>query len=91
MVVCASIQRVYVIHTCGVYPIHICRRPPQDAQLSQSQLRMAYRELLRLMWVLWSRARLVHADLSEYNILVHKVVMIVGGFGDAGVVGVGGC
>ncbi len=45
----------------------------QDAQLSLSQLRACYRELLRLMWVLWSKARLVHADLSEYNILVHQV------------------
>lgn len=50
-----------------------CTHQPQDAQLSHDALRTAYRELLRLMWVLWAKARLVHADLSEYNILVHNV------------------
>ncbi|KNE58498.1 serine/threonine-protein kinase rio1 [Allomyces macrogynus ATCC 38327] len=32
----------------------------------------AYRSLLRMMWVLFHECRLVHADLSEYNILYHQ-------------------
>lgn len=44
---------------------------PQDANLSESRLRSAYEELVRAIRTLYQKCRLVHADLSEYNILWH--------------------
>jgi hypothetical protein len=49
--------------------------PParQDAGLPLQRLCSAYREMVTILRTLYQRCRLVHADLSEYNILVHKV------------------
>ncbi|PNH03150.1 Serine/threonine-protein kinase RIO1 [Tetrabaena socialis] len=44
----------------------------RDAGLPPPRLRTAYRELLLVMRQLYQKCRLVHADLSEYNILYHK-------------------
>uniref|UniRef100_A0A182W8R1 Serine/threonine-protein kinase RIO3 n=1 Tax=Anopheles minimus TaxID=112268 RepID=A0A182W8R1_9DIPT len=43
----------------------------KEAILSELQLNNAYREVVEIMHKLYKEARLVHADLSEYNILVH--------------------
>jgi hypothetical protein len=45
----------------------------QDAGLPLQRLCSAYGELLVLLRRLYQDCRLVHADLSEYNILVHQV------------------
>ena len=45
----------------------------RDAGLPQPRLRTAYTEMLLVMRKLFQKCRLVHADLSEYNILYHKV------------------
>ena len=44
----------------------------QDANLPGALLREAYRELLHIVWRLYRDCRLVHGDLSEYNILYHQ-------------------
>mmetsp|Transcript_35425 Transcript_35425/g.100311 ORF Transcript_35425/g.100311 Transcript_35425/m.100311 type:complete len:378 (-) Transcript_35425:8-1141(-) len=44
----------------------------KDAGLSETKLRSAYEELVRIVRVLYQTCRLVHADLSEYNILWHE-------------------
>eukprot|EP00850_Spirogloea_muscicola_P023327 SM000347S13001 [mRNA] locus=s347:84839:88882:- [translate_table: standard] len=44
----------------------------KDANLTNAQLRAAYMELLVQMRILFQRCRLVHGDLSEYNILHHE-------------------
>ncbi|KAL7748644.1 Serine/threonine-protein kinase rio1 [Sorochytrium milnesiophthora] len=44
----------------------------KDAVLTTCQYRECYRQLIRLMWVMYNVCRLVHADLSEYNILFHQ-------------------
>uniref|UniRef100_A0A061SK97 Serine/threonine-protein kinase RIO1 n=1 Tax=Tetraselmis sp. GSL018 TaxID=582737 RepID=A0A061SK97_9CHLO len=44
----------------------------KDANLSESKLRSAYEELVRVIRMLYQSCRLVHADLSEYNILWHE-------------------
>ena len=41
----------------------------QDAPLSEEQLREAYHALVHIVWRLYSVCKLVHGDLSEYNIL----------------------
>ena len=43
------------------------------ARLSRSRAATAYKETLGAMRAMWSRARLVHADLSEYNMLYAPV------------------
>lgn len=41
----------------------------KDAVLPTSKLRSLYRECVEIMWRLYNKCRLVHADLSEYNLL----------------------
>lgn len=44
----------------------------KEAVLSDSELIMAYEEIVEIMVKMYNEARLVHADLSEYNILWFK-------------------
>lgn len=44
----------------------------KEAILSYDELELAYDEILIMMNKLYNEAKLVHADLSEYNILWHK-------------------
>ncbi|XP_055859021.1 serine/threonine-protein kinase RIO3 [Episyrphus balteatus] len=43
----------------------------KDARLSEAELSLAYEEIIEMMHRLHNVAKLVHADLSEYNILWH--------------------
>jgi RIO-like serine/threonine protein kinase len=45
----------------------------RDAALPPARLRQAYTEMVVTMRTMFQACRLVHADLSEYNILYHKV------------------
>jgi RIO kinase 1 len=53
----------YCLPTCGL----------QDANLPLAKMCSAYQQMVRIVRQLYQTCRLVHADLSEYNILVHKV------------------
>ncbi|XP_055546903.1 serine/threonine-protein kinase RIO3 [Wyeomyia smithii] len=44
----------------------------KEATLNEAQLICAYEEIVEIMYKLYNDARLVHADLSEYNILWYK-------------------
>ncbi|KAF5838403.1 RIO1 family-domain-containing protein [Dunaliella salina] len=44
----------------------------RDADLPPARLRQAYTEMVVAIRTLYQTCRLVHADLSEYNILYHK-------------------
>jgi len=43
----------------------------KDARLSDAEMSVAYEEILEMMIKMYTEAKLVHADLSEYNILWH--------------------
>ncbi|KAK2080313.1 hypothetical protein QBZ16_000166 [Prototheca wickerhamii] len=45
--------------------------------LPPARLRAAYAELVLIVRAMFQRARLVHADLSEYNILVHGGELVI--------------
>lgn len=45
----------------------------QDARLPLPRLQSMYTEMIVLIRKLYQECRLVHGDLSEYNILVNKV------------------
>ncbi|KAM0735907.1 Serine/threonine-protein kinase RIO1 [Formica fusca] len=49
----------------------------KDAVLTDSKSRMLYRECIEIMWKMYNKCRLVHADLSEYNILYHNGSVVV--------------
>lgn len=49
----------------------------KDALLQSSQPRKLYRECVEIMWKLYNKCRLVHADLSEYNILYHEQSLVI--------------
>lgn len=44
----------------------------KDAHLPAPRMRRAYTEVVLLVRALYHKCRLVHADLSEYNLLVHN-------------------
>jgi len=44
----------------------------KDAPLSVSQMQKAYGETVQIMLDLWNKCNMVHADLSEYNLLWHE-------------------
>lgn len=44
----------------------------KDVQLSESRARELYLECVLIMWKLYHTCKLVHADLSKYNILLHE-------------------
>lgn len=41
----------------------------KDVQLSENKARAAYREVVVAMWKMYNMCKLVHADLSEFNLL----------------------
>eukprot|EP00775_Hariotina_reticulata_P007695 gene7695-7894_t len=49
----------------------------KDACLPLVKLCAAYQQLVRIVRQLFQACRLVHADLSEYNILVHKGELVI--------------
>ncbi|KAJ3284393.1 Serine/threonine-protein kinase RIO1 [Borealophlyctis nickersoniae] len=50
----------------------------KDAVITEESVyRNLYYQLVKIMWVLYHRCRLVHADLSEYNLLYHNKKLYV--------------
>uniref|UniRef100_A0A182P1H2 Serine/threonine-protein kinase RIO1 n=1 Tax=Anopheles epiroticus TaxID=199890 RepID=A0A182P1H2_9DIPT len=50
----------------------------KDVELSGTKARELYRDAVEMMWTMYNRCKLVHADLSEFNLLYHegKIVII---------------
>ncbi|KAH9644148.1 hypothetical protein HF086_010363 [Spodoptera exigua] len=44
----------------------------KDVELTESEAQTMYRDLIKMMWKMFNICKLVHADLSEFNLLVHK-------------------
>ncbi|XP_017767314.1 PREDICTED: serine/threonine-protein kinase RIO1-like [Eufriesea mexicana] len=49
----------------------------KDIVLTASKPRKLYRECIETMWKLYNKCKLVHADLSEYNMLYHDGSIII--------------
>ncbi|XP_032666346.1 serine/threonine-protein kinase RIO1 isoform X2 [Odontomachus brunneus] len=49
----------------------------KDVVLTASKLTMLYRECIEMMWKMYNKCRLVHADLSEYNMLYHNGSLVI--------------
>ncbi|XP_043787193.1 serine/threonine-protein kinase RIO1 isoform X2 [Apis laboriosa] len=49
----------------------------KDVVLTASKPRKLYRECIEIMWKLYNKCKLVHADLSEYNMLYHNGSIII--------------
>ncbi|XP_063976880.1 serine/threonine-protein kinase RIO1 [Diachasmimorpha longicaudata] len=49
----------------------------KDVLLKSSAPRKLYRECVEMMWRLYNKSKLVHADLSEYNLLHHEDSIVV--------------
>nr|KAJ3418965.1 hypothetical protein HK105_007611 [Polyrhizophydium stewartii] len=50
----------------------------KDAVITdEATYRDVYRQLLRVLWTMYHKCKLVHADFSEYNLLYHKSTVYV--------------
>ncbi|KAJ1551324.1 Serine/threonine-protein kinase RIO1 [Nowakowskiella sp. JEL0078] len=50
----------------------------KDAVIDDAEdYRDLYFQLIKIMWIMYRRCRLVHADLSEYNILYHNGKLVI--------------
>lgn len=49
----------------------------KDVVLTSSKPRKLYRECIETMWKLYNKCKLVHADLSEYNMLYHDGSIVI--------------
>jgi RIO kinase 1 len=49
----------------------------KDVELSSSQARVLYRDCVIMMWRLYNIVKLVHADLSEFNLLYHEGSIVI--------------
>ncbi|KAM3966124.1 RIO kinase 1 [Aphomia sociella] len=49
----------------------------KDVDLSQSTARSLYRECITMMWKIFNICKLVHADLSEFNLLYHNGNVVI--------------
>lgn len=49
----------------------------KDVVLTASKPRKLYRECVEIMWKLYNKCKLVHADLSEYNMLYHDGSIVI--------------
>lgn len=49
----------------------------KDVEFNQSKARELYRDCVVLMWKLYNQVKLVHADLSEFNLLYHNGSIVI--------------
>ncbi|XP_076661973.1 RIO kinase 1 isoform X1 [Halictus rubicundus] len=49
----------------------------KDVVLTSSKPRKLYRECIETMWKMYNKCKLVHADLSEYNMLYHEGSIVI--------------
>ncbi len=49
----------------------------KDAPLTADQIPELYRQLVKIVWKMWHSCHLVHADLSEYNVLYYDDLLYV--------------
>lgn len=49
----------------------------KDVELNSWKARSLYRECIVMMWNMYNKCKLVHADLSEFNLLYHKGEIVV--------------
>lgn len=49
----------------------------KDVDISSSKARELYRDCVIMMWNIYNKCKLVHADLSEFNLLFHEGKIVV--------------
>ncbi|CAH1638819.1 unnamed protein product [Spodoptera littoralis] len=49
----------------------------KDVELTELEAKTMYKDIIRMMWKMFNICKLVHADLSEFNLLVHKGKVVI--------------
>lgn len=68
-------SHVLVMDFCGKsgWPAPLLK----DAEISTSKARELYRDCVIIMWRIFNKCKLVHADLSEFNMLYHNGQLLI--------------
>lgn len=68
-------SHVLVMSFCGIdgWPAPKLK----DVEMTSSKARELYRDCVVLMWRMYNKCKLVHADLSEFNLLYHDKQIVV--------------
>ncbi|XP_037936885.1 serine/threonine-protein kinase RIO1 [Teleopsis dalmanni] len=68
-------QHVLVMRFCGQqgWPAPKLK----DVEITSSKARELYRDCVIIMWRIYNKCRLVHADLSEFNILIQNGQLVI--------------
>lgn len=68
-------SHVLVMRFCGENSLPAPKL--KDVDLSTAKARELYRDCIIIMWKIYNKCHLVHADLSEFNILVHQGQLVI--------------
>lgn len=61
---------------CCLFTIRAAPRL-KDASIREENYPMIYSQIIKILWRMYQKCHLVHADFSEYNLLYHKGVVYV--------------
>jgi RIO kinase 1 len=70
-------QHVLVMKLIGTSKGRAAPRLKDAVISSEEEFFDAYKQIVRILWILYNKCKLIHADFSEYNLLYYKKIVYV--------------